>query len=140
MGYMLSKGYQVAVPIRYHGQERYVVCKQLFKRYNDAVNEARKMFKELNTPEYLADIPIVEPVWSPKRVWKTNMHDKVVLWYRMAYPTDDIWREMNPEITFKMIEHEEYPDEALGVGDSVMRNRVLIEIDRLKGKCTHIGP
>lgn len=137
---MLSKGYQVFVPIYYHNQQRYVKANQVFKNYNAAVVEARKMFGELNTPEYRPDSPIVEPLWSPKRTWKTNKHDKVVSWYRMAYPKDDIWKLMNPEVTFAMVEHEEYPDVVLGVGDSVMRNRVLIEIDRLKGKCLHIGP
>ncbi len=61
-----------------------------------------------------------------------NMGSKVKTWYVKEYPNDDIGIELNPKITFTNILfcliHKEDVYPILGVCDSVLRERVFMEI------------
>lgn len=58
-----------------------------------------------------------------------QMLSKVKEWYRETYPTDDLGKEINNEVTFEnvFVGLDNYQDiyDIIGVGDSVIRERVF---------------
>lgn len=60
---------------------------------------------------------------------------KVKEWYHKEYPDDDIWEEIDPDITFFDVystlrgKHDVY--DVLGVGDSVVRERVFDKLSEI---------
>lgn len=127
---MTFTGYEISIPIEVKGQRK-TLRKRGFKTYAAAIKETRAAFKELTNAGYIPDIPEIAPMWSPKRTWANSKSDSVAAWYHKVYPTDNIYKSMNPKITFEDIKGVKYPDEKLGVGDSVVRDRVLDEMKKL---------
>ena len=127
---MTFTGYEISIPIEVKGQRK-TLRKRGFKTYAAAIKETRAAFKELTNAGYIPDIPEIAPMWSPKRTWANSKSDSVAAWYHKVYPTDNIYKSMNPKITFEDIKGVKSPDEKLGVVDSVVRDRVLDEMKKL---------
>lgn len=63
--------------------------------------------------------------------------DKIKPWYRAAYPTDELGEELDPDVTFKDVydglKDGEDVYEVLGVGDSIVRERIFEEMTSIFG-------
>ena len=66
---------------------------------------------------------------------KATERTQVKVWYLLNYPTDDLGHEINKFVTFYDIFYalDTYKDiyEVLGVGDSIIRERVFQELARI---------
>lgn len=69
-----------------------------------------------------------------------TMNDKIRPWYMNAYPTDELGKEINPKATFMgawmCLKEKKDIYDYLGVGDSIVRERVFGMIAKLK-KCSY---
>jgi len=69
-----------------------------------------------------------------------NENSKVKEWYLKEYATDDLGNEINDDITFYDIFYalDRYKDiyEVMGVGDSVIRERVFVKLAEIM-KCDY---
>lgn len=69
---------------------------------------------------------------------KMTMNDKIRPWYMFKYPTDELGAEINPKATFmeawNCLKEKKDIYAYLGVGDSIVRERVFGQIASLK-KC-----
>ena len=65
---------------------------------------------------------------------KLKLIDTVAAWYADAYPTDDIVNEMQvPTTFFDVITNLPKVYEVLGVGDSIVRERVFTKLASITG-------
>ena len=62
---------------------------------------------------------------------------KIRDWYMKTYPTDDLGEELNDEVTFEDMWNEDYKEyniyQVMGVGDSVIRERLFEHLAEIKG-------
>jgi uncharacterized protein (UPF0254 family) len=62
---------------------------------------------------------------------------KIKDWYMKNYPTDDLGEELNDEVTFEDMWNEDYKEyniyQVMGVGDSVIRERLFEHLAEIKG-------
>jgi hypothetical protein len=68
---------------------------------------------------------------------KSDNDVKIKDWYLENYPTDDLGEELNDEVTFEDMWNEDYEKyniyEVIGVGDSVIRERLFEHLAEIKG-------
>ena len=70
---------------------------------------------------------------------RKGLDRRVKVWYVVHFPSDDLGWEIRADVTFAAIDSAvDSPDggdvyRAIGVGDSVIRERVFAEIDRVRG-------
>ena len=68
---------------------------------------------------------------------KTDSDVKIKDWYMKNYPTDDLGKELNDEVTFEDMWNEDYKKydiyEVMGVGDSLIRERLFEHLAEIKG-------
>jgi hypothetical protein len=68
---------------------------------------------------------------------KSDNDVKIKDWYLENYPTDDLGEELNDEVTFEDMWNEDYEKyniyEVMGVGDSVIRERLFEHLAEIKG-------
>lgn len=64
-------------------------------------------------------------------------HTKIRDWYVQAYPTDDLGLEIDSHITFldvfDALDHYQDVYQTIGVGDSVIRERVFAQLAKIMG-------
>jgi hypothetical protein len=68
---------------------------------------------------------------------KSDSDVKIKDWYMKNYPTDDLGEELNDEVTFEDMWNEDYEKyniyQVMGVGDSVIRERLFEHLAEIKG-------
>ena len=68
---------------------------------------------------------------------KTDSDVKIKDWYMKNYPTDDLGKELNDEVTFEDMWNEDYKKydiyQVMGVGDSLIRERLFEHLAEIKG-------
>ena len=105
----------------------------------EVVTEFREAFKWYQDGADVALLMLEGVEWSCIALWK---HDDVNAdirgWYMENYPTDDLGAEINEGITFYQLWY--FIDRVrgdlysyIGVGDSVIRERLFSELARLGG-------
>ena len=108
------------------------------------VNSANKPFYGLrtapteNSPKgYMVNSDLPEVLLSPATASNDDSDVKIRDWYMKNYPTDDLGEELNDEVTFEDMWNEDYKEyniyQVMGVGDSVIRERLFEHLAEIKG-------
>ena len=91
-----------------------------------------------NSPEgYIVYADLPEALLSPAMSSDKDSDVKIKDWYMKTYPTDDLGEELNDEVTFEDMWNEDYEKydiyQVMGVGDSVIRERLFEHLAEIKG-------
>lgn len=119
LGDILSKSLDFFESIRY-----------FLSKYDFTDEDASEIFSCLekigSINRYLQD------AYNTKPLSQITKDTKIKDWYKKTYPDDDIYEDINPNVTFKdvmtALQTPDYPSDIehdlIGVGDSIVRERI----------------